>query len=69
MLGLYNVYSYRICRRLAAESNTAEIAAECIKMCWVDDIADAVAMRKDTLLKRYLLNSSVVCEICSLIVK
>jgi len=35
----------------------------------VSDIADAVAMRKDKFIKRYLLNSSVVCEICSLIVK
>jgi len=29
--------------------------------------ADAVAMRKDKFIKRYLLNSCVVCEICSLI--
>ena len=57
MIGLYNVYSYPICRWLAAESNAAEIAAECIKMCGVDDIADAVAMRKDKLFKRYLLKN------------
>ena len=69
MLGLYNVHSYPICRRFAAEFNAAEIAAECIKMYGVDDIADALAMRTDKLFKRYLLNSSVVCEICSLIVK
>ena len=30
---------------------------------------DAVAMRKDKFIKRYSLNSSVVCEICSLAVK
>ena len=48
-------------------ANTSEINAEC--MCGVNDIADAVAMRKDKFIKRYSLNSSVVCEICSLIVK
>jgi len=50
-------------------ANTSEIAAECIKLCGVNDIADAVVMRKDIFTTRYLLNSSVVCEICSLIVK
>jgi len=49
--------------------NTSEIAAECIKMCGINDTADAVAMRKDKFIKRHLLNSSIVCEICSLIVK
>jgi len=34
-----------------------------------NDIADDVAMRKDKFSKRFLLNSSVVCEICSLVVK
>jgi len=48
-------------------ANTSEINAEC--MCGVNDIADAVAMHKDKFIKRYLLNSSVVCEICSHIVK
>jgi len=43
---------------------TSEIAAECIKMCGVNDIADAVTTRKDKFIKRYLLNSSVVCEVC-----
>jgi len=38
-------------------------------MCGVNVIADAVVMRKDKSIKRYFLNSSVVCEICSLIVK
>ena len=49
--------------------NTSEIAEECIKMCGVNDIADAVAMRKDKFIMRYSLNSSVVSQICSLIVK
>jgi len=49
--------------------NTSEIAAECITMCGITDIANAVATRKDKLIKRYLSNSNVVCEICSLIVK
>jgi len=49
--------------------NTSEIAAKCIKMCGVDDIADVVAMRKDKFVKRYSLNSSAVCEIGSLIAK
>ena len=44
-------------------------AVECIKMCGVNDIADSLAMRTDKFIKRYLLNSSVVCEICSLVVK
>ena len=35
----------------------------------VNDIADAVAMRKDKFIKRYSLNSSVVLETCSLVVK
>ena len=38
-------------------------------MCGVNDIAETLAMHKDRFIKRYLLNSSVVCEICSLIVK
>jgi len=29
----------------AEDVNTSEIAADCIKMCGVNDIADAVAMR------------------------
>ena len=43
--------------------NTSEIAQEC------NDIADAVAMRKDKFIMIYSLNSSVVSQICSLIVK
>ena len=38
-------------------------------MCGANDTADAVVMRKDKFVKRYSLNSSVVCVICSLIVK
>ena len=49
--------------------NTSDIATECIKMCGVTDTADTVGMSKDKYIKRYSLNSSVVCEICSLIVK
>ena len=63
-------FSTAIGSNLYAENvNTSEIAADCIKMCGVNDIADAVAMRKDKFIKRCSLNSSVVCEICSLIVK
>ena len=46
--------------------NTLEIAAECLKMFGVCDVAEAVATRKDRFLKRYVLSSSVVCEICSI---
>ena len=55
------------CVRKLCNVNTSEIAAECIKMCEENDIADAVAMHKDN--KRYSLNSSVVCEICAFVVK
>ena len=57
------------CARKIFNVNTFEIAAECIKMCGVNDTGDAEAVREDKFIKRYLLNSSVVCEICSLIVK
>jgi len=57
------------CAKKIFDVNTSEIAAECTKMCGVTDIADAVAMRRDKSSKRYSLNSSVVCEMCSLIVK
>jgi len=58
------------CVRKLCNVNTSEIAAECIKN--VESmtlLTDAVAMRKDNFIRRYWLNSSVVCEICSLIVK
>ena len=41
----------------------------CIKTCRVNEIADAVATRKDKFIKRYSSSSSVVSEICSLVVK
>jgi len=42
--------------------NTYEIAAECLKMFRVCDVAEAVATRKDRFLKRYVLSSSIVCH-------
>jgi len=50
-------------------SNTFEIAAECLKLFEVSDVAEAVATRKDRFVNRYALNSSVVCEILSCVVK
>jgi len=35
----------------------------------VCDVAEAVTTRKDRFVKRYVLSSSVVCEICSILVK
>jgi len=32
----------------------------------VSDVAETVATRKDRFLKRYVLSSSIVCEICSI---
>jgi len=32
----------------------------------VSDLAEVVATRKDRFIKKYVLNSSVVCEICAL---
>jgi len=32
----------------------------------VCDIGEAVARRKDRFVKRFMLNSSVVCEICAI---
>jgi len=46
--------------------NTSVIAAECLKMFGVCDVAETVATRKDRFVKRYVLSSSVVCEICSI---
>jgi len=57
------------CARNIFNVNTSDIAAECIQTCGVDDIADAVAMRKDKFIRIYLLSSSIVSGICSLIVK
>ena len=52
------------CGRKMFNLNTSEIAAECLKMFGVCDVAEAVATRKDRFVKRYVLSSSVVCEIC-----
>ena len=41
--------------------NSSETAAQCQKMFGVSDVAEAVAMRIDRFVKRYLLSSSVVC--------
>jgi len=52
------------CGRKIFNVNTFEIAAECLKMYGVSDVAEAVATRKDRFVNRYALNSSVVCVIC-----
>ena len=52
------------CGRKIFNVNTFEIAAECLKMYGVSDVAEAVATRKDRFVNRYALNSSVVCQIC-----
>jgi len=43
---------------------SVEIAAECFKMFGVSDIAEVMATRKDRFVKKYVSNSSVVCETC-----
>jgi len=40
------------------------MAGECIKMSRISDIAETVAMRKNRFIKRFISNSSAVCEIC-----
>ena len=52
------------CGKKIFNVNTFEIAAECLRMFVVSDVAEAVATRKDEFVNRYALNSSVVCEIC-----
>jgi len=44
--------------------NSSVIAAECIKMFGISDIAETVTVRKDIVVKTYLSNISTVCEIC-----
>ena len=56
----------RSCGRKIFDVNSSEIAAECLKMFGVTDVAEAVAKRKDRFVKRYVLSSSVVCEICTI---
>jgi len=34
----------------------------------VSDVAEGVATRKDRFIQRYVLNSSVVCQMCTLVV-
>jgi len=46
--------------------NSFEIAAECLKMFGVSDVAEVVATRKDRFVKKYMLNISVVCKICAI---
>ena len=46
--------------------NSSEIAAVCLKMFGVSDLAEVVATPKDRFVKKYMLNSSVVCEICAI---
>jgi len=53
------------CGRKMFNVNYSVIAAECIIMFGVCDVAEAVARRKDRFVKRFVLNSSVVCEICT----
>ena len=50
--------------QLAANVNSSEITAECLKMFGVSDLAEVVATRKDRFIKKYMSNSSVVCQIC-----
>ena len=54
------------CGRKIFNVNSSEIAAECLKMFGVSDLADVVAARKDRFVKKYMLNSSVICEICAI---
>ena len=53
------------CGRKIFNVNTSVIAAECLLMFGVCDVVEAVATRKDRFVKRFVLNSSVVCEICT----
>ena len=46
--------------------NSSEIAAECLKMFEVSNGAKGVATRKRRFVKKYVLNSSIVCEICAI---
>jgi len=52
------------CGRNIFNVNSSEIAAECLKMFGVSDLAEVVATRKDKFVKKYMSNSSVVCEVC-----
>jgi len=52
------------CGRKIFNVNSSEITAECFKMFGVSDLAEVVATRKDRFIKKYMSNSSVVCQIC-----
>jgi len=54
------------CARKIRNVDTFEIAVECIKMFGVRDVAEAVVTPKDRSIKRYVSNSSVVCEMCGI---
>ena len=54
------------CGRKMFNVNTSDIAAECLKMFGVCDVAEAVATRKDRFVKRYVSSSSAVGEICAI---
>ena len=60
------MYALVSCGRKIFNVNTSVIAAECLMMFGVCNVAEAVARRKDRLVKRFVLNSSVVCEICAI---
>jgi len=53
------------CGRNFFNVNSSEIVAECLKMFRVSGVADIVITREDRFVKKYTLNSSVVCEICA----
>ena len=52
------------CGRKIFNVNSSEIAAECLKMFRVSDLAEVVATRKDRFVKKYMSNSSLVCQMC-----
>ena len=55
------------CGRKIFDVKTSELAAECLRMFGVSDVADAMAGHKDRFVDRYALMSSVICEICTII--
>jgi len=53
-----------MCYRKIFNINSSEMAAECTKMFGTSDIAETVAMPRDSFIKRIISNNSAVCEIC-----
>jgi len=49
-LALWIMLLYHVLEKIC-NVNTSEIAAECIKMCGVNGIADAMAMRRDKFIR------------------